>query len=92
MRNLWADNTGRNPSIGWGGVFNFVNNIVYNWVHRTADGGEFSTMSNFINNYYKPGPLTPKGAISYRIVKSESRSNKLFPWAQYGRIMLKEIS
>lgn len=86
MRNLWADNTGRNPSIGWGGVFNFVNNIIYNWVHRTADGGEFSTMSNFINNYYKPGPLTPKGAISYRIVKSESRSNKLFPWAQYGRI------
>ena len=60
MRNLWADNTGRNPSIGWGGVFNFVNNVVYNWVHRTADGGEFSTMSNFINNYYKPGPLTPK--------------------------------
>ena len=60
MRNLWADNTGRNPSIGWGGVFNFVNNVIYNWVHRTADGGEFSTMSNFINNYYKPGPLTPK--------------------------------
>ena len=50
MRNLWADNTGRNPSIGWGGVFNFVNNVIYNWVHRTADGGEFSTMSNFINN------------------------------------------
>ena len=53
MRNLWADNTGPYPSIGWGGVFNFVNNIVYNWVHRTADGGEYSTMSNFINNYYK---------------------------------------
>ncbi len=87
MRNLWADNTGRNPSIGWGGVFNFVNNIIYNWVHRTADGGEFSTMSNFINNYYKPGPLTPKDTpIGYRIVKSESRSQKLFPYAQYGRI------
>lgn len=87
MRNLWADNTGRNPSIGWGGVFNFVNNVVYNWVHRTADGGEYSTMSNFINNYYKPGPLTPKtGNIAYRIVKSESRSNKLFPWKQYGRV------
>ena len=28
MRNLWADNTGRNPSIGWGGVFNYVNNVV----------------------------------------------------------------
>ena len=86
MRNLWADNTGRNPSIGWGGVFNFVNNIIYNWVHRTADGGEYSTMSNFINNYYKPGPLTPEGPISYRIVKSESRSNKLFDYPQYGRI------
>lgn len=87
MRNLWADNTGRNPSIGWGGVFNFVNNIVYNWVHRTADGGEYSTMSNFINNYYKPGPLTPKNTpIGYRIVKSESRSNKLFDYLQYGRI------
>lgn len=87
MRNLWADNTGRNPSIGWGGVFNFVNNIVYNWVHRTADGGEFSTMSNFINNYYKPGPLTPKDSpIGYRIVKTESRSNKLFPYQQFGRV------
>ncbi len=87
MRNLWADNTGRNPSIGWGGVFNFVNNVVYNWVHRTADGGEYSTMSNFINNYYKPGPLTPTDSpIGYRIIKSESRSQGLFPYPQYGRI------
>ena len=87
MRNLWADNTGRNPSIGWGGVFNFVNNVIYNWVHRTADGGEYSTMSNFVNNYYKPGPLTPKNSnVGWRIVKSESRSNKLFSFKQYGRV------
>jgi len=87
MRNLWADNTGRNPSIGWGGVFNFVNNVIYNWVHRTADGGEFSTMSNFINNYYKPGPLTPKDqAVGHRILKSESRSEGLFPYKQFGRV------
>ncbi|OYP48131.1 polysaccharide lyase [Prevotella sp. P3-120] len=87
MRNLWADNTGRNPSIGWGGVFNFVNNVVYNWVHRTADGGEFTTMSNFINNYYKPGPLTPKNSpVGHRIVKSESRSVNLFPFKQFGRV------
>ena len=87
MRNLWADNTGRNPSIGWGGVFNFVNNVIYNWVHRTADGGEFSTMSNFVNNYYKPGPLTPKDSnVGWRIVKSESRSGKLFPFKQFGRV------
>lgn len=87
MRNLWADNTGRNPSIGWGGVFNFVNNVLYNWVHRTADGGEFSTMSNFINNYYKPGPLTPKDEnVGHRIIKSESRSEGLFPFKQFGRV------
>jgi hypothetical protein len=87
MRNLWADNTGRNPSIGWGGVFNFVNNVVYNWVHRTADGGEYSTMSNFINNYYKPGPLTPTDTpVGYRIIKSESRSQGLFTFRQFGRI------
>ncbi len=87
MRNLWADNTGRNPSIGWGGVFNFINNVIYNWVHRTADGGEYTTMSNFINNYYKPGPLTPKDtAVGHRIIKSESRSVNLFPFKQFGRV------
>ena len=87
MRNLWADNTGRNPSIGWGGVFNFINNVTYNWVHRSCDGGEYSTMSNFINNYYKPGPLTPKDKnVGWRIIKSESRSKNLFPFKQYGRV------
>ena len=87
MRNLWADNTGRNPSVGWAGVFNFINNVVYNWVHRTADGGEFRSMCNFINNYYKPGPLTPKDeAVGHRIVKAESRSEGLFPFKQFGRV------
>jgi len=32
MRNLWADNAGRNPSVGWNGIFNFVNNVVFNVV------------------------------------------------------------
>ncbi|MBQ2211166.1 MAG: polysaccharide lyase [Prevotella sp.] len=87
MRNLWADNTGRNPSVGWAGVFNFVNNVVYNWVHRTADGGEFKSMFNFINNYYKPGPLTPKESlVGHRIIKAESRSEGLFPFKQFGRV------
>ena len=87
MRNLWADNTGRNPSIGWAGVFNFINNVVYNWVHRTADGGEFKSMFNFINNYYKPGPLTSKDTpVGHRIIKAESRSEGLFPFKQFGRV------
>lgn len=87
MRNLWASNTGRNPSIGWGGVFNFVNNVVFNWQHRTADGGDYTMMCNFINNYYKPGPVTPKNKpIAYRIVNPEGRSGQIFPWRQFGRV------
>ncbi len=74
MRNLWASNTGRNPSCGWGGVFNFMNNVVFNWVHRTCDGGDYKTMFNMVNNYYKPGPATPKeGSISHRILRVERR-------------------
>ena len=87
MRNLWASNTGRNPSIGWGGVFNFINNVVFNWEHRTADGGDYATMGNFINNYYKPGPITPRNKpIAFRIVAPESRSIRMLPYRQFGRI------
>jgi hypothetical protein len=72
MRNLWACNVGRNPSIGMDEAFNFVNNVVFNWWNRTADGGGNNARFNFINNYYKPGPVTPANRpISYRIVKME---------------------
>lgn len=72
-RNLWASNISRNPSVGMYGDFNFVNNVVFNWWNRTADGGDHRSFYNFINNYYKPGPVTPAGApISYRILKPES--------------------
>ena len=85
MRNLWADNAGRNPSIGWNSVFNFVNNVVFNWVHRSTDGGDYRAMFNIINNYYKPGPLTPRNEpIGYRILKPESGRSKL-KYQVYGR-------
>src|SRR5699024_12789982 len=60
MRNLWANNECRNPSIGWNGIFNFANNVVYNWAHRSVDGGDYTAQYNIINNYFKPGPVTPK--------------------------------
>ncbi len=56
--NLFACNTGRNPSIGMGGEFDYRNNVIYNWRHRTMDGGDETSMINVINNYYKPGPAT----------------------------------
>lgn len=78
MRNLWADNAGRNPSIGWNGIFNFVNNVVFNWRHRSTDGGDYTALFNVINNYYKPGPVTElDDPVSYRILKPEAGRSKL---------------
>lgn len=86
MRNLWANNAGRNPSIGWNGVFNFTNNVIYNWVHRSVDGGDYTALYNIFNNYYKPGPLTPKNSpIGYRMVKPESGRSKL-GYLVFGRV------
>jgi hypothetical protein len=78
MRNMWANNAGRNPSIGWNGIFNFANNIVFNWVHRSMDGGDYRAQFNIINNYFKPGPATPKNStVGHRILKPESGRSKL---------------
>lgn len=78
VRNLWANNAGRNPSIGWNGVFNFANNVVFNWVHRSVDGGDYRAQYNIINNYFKPGPATPKdNNVGHRILKPESGRSKL---------------
>ncbi len=78
VRNLWADNTGRNPSVGWNGIFNFVNNVVFNWHHRSMDGGDYTSLFNIINNYFKPGPVTPKNEnVGHRILKPETGRSKL---------------
>ena len=75
MRNLWANNTGRNPSMGMGGDFTFVNNVIFNWRHRTTDGGDGTSRVNSVANYFKPGPGTPVDRpIGHRILKAESRT------------------
>ena len=71
--NLWANNAGRNPSIGMDGDFNFVNNVVHNWRHRTVDGGDQKSQYNIINNYFKPGPATPSSAVGYRVLRPDGR-------------------
>lgn len=77
MRNLWACNISRNPSVGMYGDFGFFNNVIFNWWNRSADGGDHRSMFNFINNYYKPGPITPLDKpISYRILKPEANRDK----------------
>ena len=70
--NLFACNTGRNPSIGMGGEFDFRNNVIFNWRHRTMDGGDETSLINVINNYYKPGPATNDNMLS-TIARIEER-------------------
>jgi hypothetical protein len=78
IRNLWADNTGRNPSIGWNGTFNFINNVIFNWRHRSVDGGDYTATFNIINNYYKPGPVTPVNEpVGHRIFRPDAGRSKL---------------
>ena len=75
--NLWACNTGRNPSVGMIGDFTFINNVLFNWVHRTVDGGDHRSYFTIENNYFKPGPATPKDKeISWRLLKPESERSK----------------
>jgi hypothetical protein len=74
--NLFACNTGRNPSIGMGGDFDFRNNVLFNWRHRTIDGGDGSSRVNIIANYFKPGPATTSEALRYRICKVDGRSKR----------------
>lgn len=62
--NLLAHCAGRNWSLAGGvdqagvhaGRLDIRNNVVYNWSHRTTDGGAKEV--NFVNNYYKPGPAS----------------------------------
>lgn len=79
-KNLFASNISRNCSVGMDGTFNFVNNLVFNWWNRTVDGGDHLSLYNIINNYYKPGPITPKNEpAGYRIIKPEPRRDKSLP-------------
>jgi len=70
--NLFACNTGRNPSIGMSGEFDYRNNVIFNWRHRTMDGGDETSIINVINNYYKPGPATNSNMVS-TIARIEER-------------------
>jgi hypothetical protein len=71
--NLFACNSGRNPSIGMNGLFDFRNNVLFNWVHRTIDGGDGSSRVNLVANYLKAGPATVDEALRHRICKLQGR-------------------
>jgi len=84
--NLIACNTGRNPSIAMTYDFNFINNVLFNWRHRTVDGGDHNSLINMINNYYKPGPGTPDNALRYRILLPSVTWSKANPVSEWGKV------
>ena len=86
-RNLFASNISRNCSVGMGGGFNYVNNVVFNWWNRSVDGGGPRCWWNIIGNYYKPGPITPEGEpISWRIAKVESGRSPIAGVRRFGKV------
>ena len=83
--NLFACNTGRNPSIGMTYDFNFINNVLFNWRHRTVDGGDKNSEYNIINNYYQAGPAVNAGPIGYRIFLPSASQSKQDPTPRFGK-------
>ncbi len=83
--NLLACNTGRNPSVAMTYDFNFVNNVLFNWRHRSVDGGGEDSLFNIINNYYKPGPATLENPVRYRILEPAQSWSKANPVSRWGK-------
>ncbi len=81
--NLIASHTSRLPRFsgsastpnGPDELVDFRNNVIYNWGHNSAYGGERGKY-NFVNNYFKPGPAT------------KHARQILNPWSPYGQFFV----
>ncbi len=98
--NLMAHHESRTPRLGPRPstqdreYMDMRNNVIYNWAGNGCYGGEAMKV-NIVNNYYKPGPATPKtGPVSYRIAGIGIRTDSyvagfkafapmLHVWGQY---------
>lgn len=52
---LFANNADRSPRIA-GGVYDVVNNVIYNWSHHNAAKIGGGARANFVHNTFIPGP------------------------------------
>ncbi len=95
--NLIASHSSRNPRFASGCQnVDYRNNVVYNWGYKSTYGGEtvqlkdeekfgFSNI-NMVANYYKPGPATVVGEVSYQLADPWSRNGE----ADYGKWFIAE--
>ncbi len=92
--NLLAHHSSRNPRWGSGvGYTDYRNNVIYNWGYNSCYGGELYENSypdrftfftvNMVGNYYKPGPATEPGEVSYRIANPAFREDKVVHGSWY---------
>jgi len=61
--NLFAHNGKRNPKV-YATSLQVINNVVYNWASR-AGATAAETSIDYINNYYKPGPMSSKTVLEH---------------------------
>lgn len=83
--NLLADHNSRNPRFCGARyhkqpareIVDFRNNVIFNWGINSSYAGERGN-HNMINNFYKPGPATPK-----------SKANRIVnPWPPFGKFFV----
>lgn len=78
--NLMAHHSSRTPRLGPGVQTqlnentDMRNNVIYNWAGNGCYGAEAMNV-NIVNNYYKPGPSTPTGAMRGRIIGIDKKVN-----------------
>lgn len=92
--NLYANHTSRNPRFGGGTVeaddndhialYDFRNNVIYNWGYNTGYGGG-RAKQNYVYNYMKPGPGTRDSVIG-RVIDCGEK-NKPGRFYVYGNVL-----
>lgn len=63
--NLYAHHKSRSPRVGAdagaaGVITDFRNNVIYDWIIRSGYSGDAPVRMNYIANYLRPGPSTPR--------------------------------
>ena len=83
---------GKDPGQDINVYMEYINNVNYNWGSQMAtyggmdesqDSEHHGWSCNFVNNYYKPGPATEPGKVSYRIANpsiADQKGDKLGLW------------